>query len=305
MPRRPISAAALTLTSLLIAFPAMAQDASSGVEVTEPGEEPRSELRYDWSAGLTGTTITQADVVINTMLNAVAEPEQETTLEMIVSRTVTEVDDDGNARVEFSVQAPERDGPRVEIPAAAMLPGDAVDVLLAELAELSEYSGWMLLDPRGVLLDYGVEGIAEATAAFLVETRGLAGQVTVLPEEPVGVGAIWETYTEIYEASLTFESEAVTTLVAIDGQTLTLEEEKSVLQEPDLGFLEQVATTAGAIYASQELESSSASELDLDGLVQTGTEEATLTIIAGAAVSSAGAEVQTDLLMEVTATAGE
>ena len=78
-----------------------------------------------------------------------------------------------------------------------------------------------------------------------------------------------------------------------------------VLQEPDLGVLEQVAVTAGAIYASQKLESSSTMELALDGLVQAGTGEATLTIIAGAAVTSAGAEVQSDLIMELTASAGE
>lgn len=296
---------ATAFSALLLAVPAMAQDSTSGVEVTDPGAEPRTELRYDWSAGLTGTTITTADTGITTMINGVTDSEEQTSLEMTVSRTVTEVDDDGNARVEFSVQAPERGGPAEQIPAAEMLPGDAVDVLLAELAGLSDYSGWMLLDPRGVLLDYGVEGIGEATAQFLVATRGLAGEVMVLPEEPVGVGATWETYTEIYEASLTFESEAVTTLLAVDGETISLQQEKSVLQEPDLGVLEQLAVTAGAIYASQKLESSSTMELALDGLVQAGTGEATLTIIAGAAVTSAGAEVQSDLIMELTASAGE
>ncbi len=305
MSRPTLGASALALSSLLVAVPVAALDSDSGVDVTDPGDEPRSELRYDWTAGLTGTTDTEAQGTITTMLNSESASGEQITLEMTVSRTVTEVDDEGNARVEFSVQAPERDGPRVEIPAAEMLPGDAADMLWAELASLSEYSGWMLLDPRGVLLDYGVDGIDEVTAEFLVQTRGLAGAVTILPEEPVGVGATWETYTEIYDASLTFESEAVTTLVAIDGNTLTLEEEKSVNQDPDLGVLEQVATTAGAIYASQKLEGSWSSELALDSLVQTGTGEADLTIVAGAAVSSTGEEVQTDLQLQITATAGE
>jgi hypothetical protein len=305
MPRRPLGAAALALSALLVAVPAAAIDSDSGVDVTDPGDEPRSELRYDWSVGLTGTTITQAEGSVTTMLNGVPAEDEQATLEMAVSRTVTEVDEAGNARIEFGVQAPERDGPRVEIPAAEMLPGDAADVLWAELAGLSAYSGWLLLDPRGQLLDYDVEGISDAVAEFVVGTRGLAGQVTVLPEEPVGVGATWETYTEVYEASLTFESEAVTTLVAMDGPTLTLEEERSVLQEPDLGVLEQVATTAGAIYSSQQLEGSWSTELPLDGLVETGTGEAALTVVAGAAVTSTGEEVQTDLQLEVTATAGE
>lgn len=305
MTRRPLGAAALAISSLLMAVPAAALDPDSGVDVTDPGADPRSELRYDWSAGLTGTTLTEADASITSMVEGVTTSDEQTTLQMTVTRTVTEVDDDGNARVEFSVQAPEREGPRVEIPAAEMLPGDAADMLWAELAGLSEYSGWMLLDPRGVLLDYGVDGISEAAATFLAQTRGLAGQVTVLPEEPVGVGATWETYTEIYDATLTFESEGVTTLVATDGSVLTLQEETSVLQEPDLGALEQVATTAGAIYASQQAESSWTTELDLADLVVTGTGEATLTFVVGAAVSSTGEEVQTDLTMEVAATAGE
>jgi hypothetical protein len=86
---------------------------------------------------------------------------------------------------------------------------------------------------------------------------------------------------------------------------LTLQEETSVLQEPDLGALEQVATTAGAIYASQKAESSWTSELDLADLVVTGTGEATLTFVVGAAVTSTGEEVQTDMTMELTAAAGE
>lgn len=305
MSRRTLGASALTLSSLLLAVPAAALDSDSGVEVTDPGDEPRSELRYDWSAGLTGTTITDANASITTTLNGEPTADEQTTFQMTVTRTVTDIDDEGNARVEFSVQAPERTGPVVEIPAAAMLPGEAADVLLAELADLSEYSGWMVLDTRGVLLDYGVDGISEATAEFLVQTRGLAGAVMVLPEDPVGVGATWETYTEVYDASLTFESEAVTSLVAIDGERLTLEVEKSVLQEPDLGRLEQVATTAGAIYASQQLESSMTTELGLDSLVQTGTGDATLTVIAGAAVTSTGAEVENDIVMEVTTTSNE
>ncbi len=305
MPSRLLRTTVLACTSLLVAVPVVALDSETGVDVTDPGEEPRSELRYDWSAGLTGTTITRTDGSITTTLNSVPASDEEASLEMSVSRTVTEVDEEGNARVEFSVQAPERDGPRVEIPAAEMLPGDVADTLWSELAGLSEYSGWMLLDSRGVLLDYGVDGLGEATAEFLVQTRGLAGEVTVLPEEPVGVGATWETYTEIYDASLTFESEAVTTLVAIDGATLTLEEETSVLQEPDLSALEQLATTAGAIYASQQADSSWTTELALDGLGQTGTGEAALTFIAGAAVSSTGEEVETDLRLELVATAGE
>lgn len=304
MSRRTLSATALALSSLIMAVPVAALDSDSGVEVTDPGEEPRSELRYDWAAGLTGTTVTQAHGSITTTLNSVPTTDEQATLEMTVSRTVTEVDEEGNARVEFSVQAPERDGPRVEIPAAEMLPGDVADTLWAELAGLSEYSGWMLLDPRGVLLDYGVDGVGEATAEFLVQTRGLAGEVTVLPHEPVGIGATWETYTEIYDASLTFESEAVTTLVAVDGATLTLQEERSVLQEPDLAVLEQVATTAGAIYASQQADSSWTTELALDELGRTGTGEAALTFIAGAAVSSTGEEVETDLQLELVATAG-
>jgi hypothetical protein len=299
------TAGTIAIAALLLAVPATAQDSASGVEVTDPGDEPRSELRYDWSAGLTGTTITEADTLITTMSNEVTASEEQTILDMTVSRTVTDVDADGNARVEFSVQAPERDGPREDIPAVEMLPDGALDVLVAELAGLSDYSGWMLLDPRGVLLDYGVDGIGEATAEFLVQTRGLAGQVMILPEEPVGVGATWETYTEIYDPSLTFESEATTTLVDSDGLTLTLEQESSIFQEPDLEALEQVAVTAGAIYASQKLESTSTTELALDGLGQTGTGEATLTIITGAAASSVGEEIETELAMEITISAGE
>lgn len=298
MSRRTLGAGALAITSLLVAAPVAGQDMPTEILVRESGAEPLTELRYDWSAGLMGTTVVAADTAVVSMVNGVVVAEEQSSAERVVTRTVTEVADDGTARIEFSVESPEREGQ--DIPAAEAVPGEVEDALRAEVAALGDYSGWMLLDDRGVLLDYGVDGLSDATAAFLVQTRGLGGELTVLPEEPVGVGASWETYTEVFESSLTFEAETLTTLAAIDGSTLSLEQETEVSQEPNLG-LERLAISAGAIYASQELEGSAVTELSLDGLGQTGTGEVTLSIITGAAAGTGGTELQTIYEMALTA----
>ena len=302
MSRRPLGAAALAISSLIVAVPAMAQDTTVNVDVRDPGEEPRAELRYAWTEGLTGTTVLESDTLITTLQGGSPVSEEQTLLTRTVTRTVTEVDENGTARVEFSVEAPERSGPG--LPAGDAAPGEGVETLSAELSELSSYSGWMELDPRGVLLDYGVEDLGEATAALLVQTRGLGGEVTVLPEEPVGIGAEWETYTEVYESRMDFESESLTKLVASDGNTLSLEQETSLYQEPNLG-LERVAVSAGAIYMNQELEGSASLELPLDGLVQTGTGEAVLSVLTGTSAGGYGTELQVIYEMELTSSAGE
>ena len=302
MPRRPLGAAALALSSLLLAVPAVAQDTTVNVEVQDPGEEPRTELRYAWTEGLTGTTVLESDTRITTLQGGRPVSEEQALLTRTVTRTVTEVDENGTARVEFSIEAPERPGP--DLPAGDAAPGEGVDTLSDELSALSSYSGWMELDPRGVLLDYGIDGIGEATAALLVQTRGLGGEVTVLPEEAVGIGAEWETYTEVYESRMEFESESITRLVASDGNTLSLEQETTLFQQPNLG-LERLATSAGAIYMTQELEGTAELELPLDGLVQTGGGEAVLSVITGTSAGGYGTELQTIYEMALTSSASE
>ncbi len=305
MSRRPLGATALALSSLLLAVPAAAQESNVNVEVRDPGEEPRAELRYAWTEGLTGTTVLESDTRITTLQGGRPVSEEQALLTRTVTRTVTEVDDNGNARVEFSVEAPERPGQ--DIPAEQAIQdvgGEGVETVQAAVASLSSYSGWMELDPRGVLLDYGVDGIGDATAALLVETRGLGGEVTVLPEEPVGIGAEWETYTELYETRMDFESESLTRLVASDGNTLSLEQETSLVQQPNLG-LERLAVTAGAIYMTQELEGTADLELALDSLVQTGTGEAVLSIISGTSAGGYGTELETIYELALTSSPGE
>ena len=305
MSRRPLGAAALALSSVLIAVPAVAQETNVNVEVRDPGDEPRAELRYAWTEGLTGTTVLESETTITTLQGGRPISEEQALLTRTVTRTVTEVDDNGVARVEFSVEAPERPGQDIPAEEAMQdLPGEGVETLQSAVASLSSYSGWMELDPRGVLLDYGVEGIGDATAALLVETRGLGGEVTVLPEEPVGIGAEWETYTEVYEDRMDFESESITRLVASDGNTLSLERESSLLQQPNLG-LERLAVSAGAIYMTQELEGTAALELALDGLVETGNGEAVLSVITGTSAGGYGTELQTIYEMALTSSAGE
>ena len=181
MPRRPLGATALAISSMLMAVPAAAMDSESGVDVTDAGDEPRTELRYEWTPGLTGTTVTQADGSIVTMLNGIAASDEQAALEMIVSRTVTEVDDEGNARVEFSVQAPARDEPRVEIPAAEMLPSDVSDVLWAELASLSRRLGrapstaWGFIEGRSSADQRLLPGAVERAAPVSFGRGGVLG----------------------------------------------------------------------------------------------------------------------------------
>ena len=189
MHRTLAASATLALSSLLLAAPALAQS-DSGVEVTDPGDEPRTELRYAWSEGLTSTVVLVEEGTLTTTVNEVPVSEDAVGATTTITRTVTEVGEDGSARIEFSVAGDEPGG--LGLPAADMFSEEAIDDLQTELADLSSYSGWMEVDARGVLLDFSVDGLDQDLAELLISTRGLGAELPVLPEEAVGVGATCE-----------------------------------------------------------------------------------------------------------------
>jgi hypothetical protein len=258
------------------------------------------ELRYAWSEGLTSTVVLVEEGTLTTTVNEVPVSEDAVGATTTITRTVTEVGEDGSARIEFSVAGDEPGG--LGLPAADMFSEEAIDDLQTELADLSSYSGWMEVDARGVLLDFGVDGLDQDLAELLISTRGLGAELPVLPEEAVGVGATWESYADVYDPRLTLERENDIELVAIDGTRLTLAQSFSVDAEPNLG-LDRVFTTAGAVYASRQTEGTGQTLLQLDGLSQTGSADVRFTQIAGLAVTSTGVELQMDLQLHLEATA--
>lgn len=301
MHRNLTTAATLALTSLLLAAPALAQS-DKGLELFDAGDEPRAELRYAWSEGFSETTAVAIDTTLVATINGFPEAEDELPLSAVVKRTITEIDADGNARIEFSVDGPDR--PEITGPIADALPGDALASLREELASAESYSGWMLVDPRGMLLDYAVDGLSEDHAELLVQTRGLGAELMLLPEEAVGAGAEWQSYTDLFASLLDFESEATTKLVAVDGTVLSLEHTYESDVQPDLA-MERVGAAVGTIYSSRAVEGAAQTELDLGGLAQTGTAEVEATLIAGITAGTGGTELELDLDMALTATTSE
>jgi hypothetical protein len=301
MHRTLTSAATLALASLLLAAPALAQS-DKGLELIDAGDEPRAELRYAWSEGFSETTEVAIDTTLVATIDGRPEAEDELPLSAVVARTITEVDADGNARIDFSVDGPDR--PEIALPAVEALPGDALASLREELASAESYSGWMLVDTRGLLLDYAVDGLSEAHAELLVQTRGLGAELMLLPEEAVGAGAEWLAYTDLFASLLDFESEATTKLVAVEGAVLSLEHAYASDVQPDLA-LERVGAAVGTIYSSRSVEGAGQTELDLGGLAQAGTAEVAATLIAGMTAGTGGTELELDLDMVLTATASE
>ena len=49
MLRNTTTAGTLVRSSLLLATPALAQESATQIDVVDPGDEPRSELRYAWT----------------------------------------------------------------------------------------------------------------------------------------------------------------------------------------------------------------------------------------------------------------
>ncbi|MCB9677911.1 MAG: hypothetical protein H6737_22625 [Alphaproteobacteria bacterium] len=150
------------------------------VVLVEAGVEPREALRYARVVAQSQRTVTRQHTVI--ALGGLPDPDPIDAEQTLVWRLAPEPGDGIHLRATLAVAELTTDAPK---------PPD--------LAPLVGHAGRIVLDDRGQLQsatwDAPPTGLSREQSNRLDTLHGAAEQIaTLLPEEPVGVGAIWEVH---------------------------------------------------------------------------------------------------------------
>ena len=208
---------ATAIATTLLAAPASAQLAGFTTlepEVIDQGDQPRVELRYLFSQGQRDTMAMNMTMeMVNTMdgaplvdLTMIMETELET--------LVTDVYDDGSARVEQVFT-------RYEFAETGDPAADAE--LLAVSEQFVGLAMWSVIDDRGTVLDFGVADDTTLAPEIVAQLRDTSGTATILPEEPVGVGAKWVADGTILSQGVPLEMSIETEMAELTADGIVLD----------------------------------------------------------------------------------
>jgi len=223
----PFPAASALILALLLPLPAAAQlpTGISDVVVIDAGAEPRQALRYRWSEDHRE----RLDSVVTVDIAAREADRPVMSMELPVSLSVrarvTQVAEDGTATVAMTYDNLTF-GP-MSATGGGLPDGDeeaaAFDAAMAAIAPLLDQTrAWQVIDDRGTVLSTRMDlpdGFPAEIEDQLVQT---SASVALLPEEPVGVGARWESTGTTVNQGVSLGVTTTMELIAIDGDEVAL-----------------------------------------------------------------------------------
>ncbi len=187
------------------------------VRLVKPGAEPRSKLRLKLVPGSTETMVMVMRMRTST---AIGEGFTSSLLPDMVEHlrmNVTEVNPDGRARIDFVIEKANAKQAR-GVDAAVV---SAVDTALQGMVGMR---GYTMLTDRGVVEAGDVEVPPDATPTLKQMATQMRESITQfaspVPEEPVGVGAVWEVTTHPIAGGVKVTQKATQTLVSRQGPNL-------------------------------------------------------------------------------------
>ncbi len=195
---------------------------AEGIELVSPGVEPRRPLRYALAVRREPLPIEVAmDVDAETVDSGAKMP----TLAMSLDVAIAEVDQAGNAKVRMTVAAA---GARVRDPSTTPDP-DTLAIVRVMDRQSALLGGLVIaytVSPAGKITDSKIDAVGrdlsgpmQQQVATLVQTA--ESLAMALPDQPVGVGAIWKDRRTIKQNQLTLKSITTIEITAIDGDRVT------------------------------------------------------------------------------------
>ena len=228
MPRRlPASAIVVLLATLVIPFPATAQlpTGTSDVVVVDSGAEPRRELRYEWVVD--GRERLESTVTVDVAASEAGQPVMDMTLPvtMTIESRVTKLESDGTAWIAMTFDDLVF-GP-LSMSGAGVPEGDVAASAFDEAMEqvtplLDETHVWRLIDDRGQVIRTNVEFPAGFPVEAEQQIMQTSASVALLPAEPVGVGARWQSTGTTETQGVSISVTTAMELVEMDGDVITL-----------------------------------------------------------------------------------
>jgi hypothetical protein len=211
------------LVALSIGGPALASPQLPGaptIKLLDAGKGAKKALRFTAKKGMKRSLTVTMEMGLAMTIGAQAVPAQKLpATRLTMDLVVTSVAPNGDIRYEFVTRKP-------EVVADRTTPPFVVDAMNKALAELEGLSGHAVVTNRGFSVEADVkvpEKASAQTQQMLDSIRQSLAQIAApVPEEPVGVGATWETITKLQQNGLVIEQTATNELVAMKGKTITL-----------------------------------------------------------------------------------
>lgn len=250
------------------------------VKLLDAGAQPRKALRYNVPASYKGTMDMSMAISMNMNVGGMAVPMTLPTMKMSADLGVTGVMPNGDMSYTLAFTGVSMDGADAN-PAMTQ-------ALQSVQSAIQSIKGSATMSNRGMVRNAKMEmGDAGAAQQMIGELSSqLENLSTPLPEEPVGVGAKWESRQALKIAGQYSFQKAVAEVVSIDGANVTLK--LSIEQTAPAQTITNPALPAGA---EVQLDGSKGtgtgtSVIHLDTLVPTG--ETTVTSNMSMTVSMAG-----------------
>ena len=227
--RRRLSATAIIVSTASLAAPiptaAQLPSATDDIVVVDHGAEPRRALRYDWTVGHRERLVSDLTVTVAATEDGQPVMEVRLPVSMTINARVTEVEPNGSAWVAITFDEMVF-GP-LSTSGGDMPDGAATaagfDEAMAQITPLLDDTRiWQLMDDRGRIIRTNVQFPTGFPAEAEQQIAQTSGSVALLPAEPVGVGARWESTGTTVNQGVAFTVTSTMELVALDREDVAL-----------------------------------------------------------------------------------
>jgi len=197
------------------------------IELQSAGDAPRREMRYQYKAGDTQTMVMLMDMNMAAEVNGQPTPSFPIpTQRMEMTVAVERVTEDDKLQCRFEMTAVDL----VEDPDA---PSSMAGQMREMLKTMVGLGGTYTQSRRGQVTDVAIEypeGINPMVRQSMGNMEQVMGQSAApLPQEPVGVGAVWSVEQTMDTLAFSFDQKATYTVIALteNGATLSVAVEQS------------------------------------------------------------------------------
>ena len=187
------------------------------VKLIDAGKDPKKPLRLTAKVGLKRSMVMTMKMAMAMTLGANSMPKQDLPeTRMTMDMKVTNVAPNGDIRYEFKIKKPEV----IAGPNANQM---VVDAMKNALKGMEGMSGYAVVTSRGFTKEADISMPANMDPQmknFMESTKQSLHQIaSPLPEEPVGVGAKWETIMKLKQNGMVLDQTATNDLVELKGDT--------------------------------------------------------------------------------------
>jgi hypothetical protein len=187
------------------------------VKLLAPGKGPLRALRYGAKEGQTGLMTMSLNMSMEMTLGTQALPAQNIPeIRYSMGYKVTKVEPQGDIRYEFELQDP-------QVIAGTSVSPMVLEAMKGTVEKMKGLRGHTVVTSRGLVREADVLTPENADAQLKQMLEGMRQSFRQLaapfPEEPVGVGARWETTLRVTQNGITLDQVSTSELASLEGDS--------------------------------------------------------------------------------------